>query len=93
MSCGTYCRPATPPPGWPRAPVVVIIDPGLRDCFCNAEVWLLAESKIPFVVHSGDDHSLVEEEPAFARGYWLSKPSISADIVKAIGVAMTGVRA
>lgn len=74
-------------------PVVVIVDPGLRDGLCYAVVRLLVERKIPFVVHSGDDHSLVEEEPAFARGYWLSKPSMPADMVKAISVAMTGVGA
>ncbi len=72
-----------------RRPVIVIVDPGLRDGLCDAVVRLLVEKEIPFIVHSGDVQSLVDQVPAFARG-WLSKPSMPADMVEAINNAMTG---
>jgi DNA-binding response OmpR family regulator len=69
-------------------PALAIVDPHLRDGMCGAVARALAEKNIPFVVYSGDMRAVTEQEPAFGCGVWLSKPSLSIDIVAAIKKAL-----
>ncbi|QND46058.1 response regulator (plasmid) [Rhizobium lusitanum] len=71
-------------------PMLAIVDPRLQDGMCSGVVRTLVERKVPFIVYSGDVETVSEQEPAFAFGIWLSKPSPPGDIIQAIKTTLLG---
>lgn len=71
-------------------PVFAIIDPRLRDGMCDPIARILVKRNIPFIVYSGDVITVADQEPAFAAGVWLSKPSPPTDLIEAIETAVLG---
>ena len=69
-------------------PHVAVIDPRLTDGICSVAVKHLVAHEVPFVVYSGDTDTLVEEEPAFGRGIWLTKPCAPDELITAVGRAV-----
>lgn len=70
-------------------PHVAVIDPRLNDGICVAAVRHLVARGVPFVVYSGESGSLIDEEPAFGRGLWLTKPCGPDELISAVGRAVS----
>lgn len=49
---------------------------------------ILVKRNVPFIVYSSDVITVADQEPAFASGVWLSKPSPPTDLIEAIETAM-----
>lgn len=70
-----------------RTPDLVVVDIQLSDGRSTDIAARLVAAKIPFIVHSGDQHSLFTGTP-FAHGTWLGKPAAPDDLVEAAMAAI-----
>lgn len=69
---------------WLKAnrPDIVILDILLRDGPADEVVTSLIDSKIPFIVHSGDHRDMLQGTP-YAQGVWVSKPHAGDELATA----------
>ncbi len=65
-------------------PHVAVIDPRLDDGICTGAVRHLVSRGVPFIVYSGDSSTLIEDEPVFGRGLWLTKPCRPEELISAV---------
>jgi DNA-binding NtrC family response regulator len=68
-----------------NTPNIGILDPRLKDGFCNSIAKTLIDRHIPFVVYSGTLPDIDDAaEQIFRQGTWLTKPSEPSAILSAI---------
>ena len=58
------------------SPDIAIIDIHLRDGICSHVAWMLADSAIPFIVHSALGTHFSGDGSVFEKGRWINKPSV-----------------
>lgn len=65
-------------------PDVAILDINLRDGICVEVAKTLVECDVPFVVHTGSDPSVADDNVVFLKGRWIGKPSQPSLLLDAV---------
>lgn len=64
-----------------NSPRVAVIDITLADGVCTKAASVLAERKIPFIVHSGHAEISEHKGTVFEVGLWISKPAEGYEVI------------
>ena len=70
------------------SPDIAVIDPKLRDGYCDEIARILATRLIPFVVYSGDPPRAKSSASIFLKGEWVGKPSEPSRLLSAIRISV-----
>jgi DNA-binding response OmpR family regulator len=71
-----------------NTPDVAVIDPKLRDGYCEGVAKVLASRRVPFVVLSGEPPRTRGSHSTFLKGEWLMKPTEPSRLLSAIRISV-----
>ena len=64
---------------------LAVVDPRLRDGYCDGVAAELVARSIPFIVHSGHGAGAADDRPVFERGVWVGKPCLPDELLDVVG--------
>jgi DNA-binding response OmpR family regulator len=67
-----------------NTPDIAVVDPRLRDGYCDKVVDILNSRSVPFVVYSGEPRYAGDNKSSFLAGKWMSKPAQNSELLTAL---------
>jgi DNA-binding response OmpR family regulator len=67
-----------------NTPDIAVIDPKLRDGYCDGVAKTLSSRKVPFIIYSGEPRRTEESNSIFLEGSWVTKPAENGKLLSAL---------
>src|ERR1700709_1044950 len=67
-----------------NTPDIAVIDPRLRDGYCDGVAEILSSRSVPFIIYSGEPRRTEGSNSSFLKAEWVTKPAENGKLLAAL---------
>src|ERR1700710_680076 len=72
-----------------NTPDIAVIDPRLRDGYCDGVAEILTSRSVPFIIYSGEPRRTDDSKSIFLKGNWVTKPAENSKLLSAFRLCVS----